>query len=1845
MSKRGSDSIMDTASLSQPATTAVQIALVDLLSSWGISPCAVCGHSSGEIAAAYAAGILDLQACLAVAYYRGTAATAKSTSILPDAGMMAIGACALVIEPMLESLSSGLVVVACYNSPDSVTVSGDRAALAELRPLLEERDIFHRVLKVDTAYHSDHMVHAADGYREAIAPFLTCLPDVKQKARFFSTVNGYEVESKMVQSPWYWVSNMVNPVQFDAALQTLALEPAFSREGTITLLEIGPHEALKSPIRQIFQHQSMAESVQKLDYFPVMKRGSDAMAVLLTTMASLITRGFPVVIHDLGSASIDLASARLLTDAPTYSFNHTRHYWHHSRLIDAYEQDTTPWNVMLGHKIPGAIGQDIQFRNVFKVDDIPWLADHVINDSIVFPMAGYISAAIEAIAQFPVSTEKKVTGYHIRDINVGRALILTSDVVFELFTSLKPVSYGSRTTALAGTYDFQISSWSQESGFVEHCKGSIGLLHEEAPDTGADVSSTCPRATWFVDFRQNCDSLPTMQVDCPKFYQQAAGKGIQYGAAFALMKSLHLGETFAVSTVQCHDTRSMMPMSFENDLKIHPTLLDACLHAGLCKQGKGIEIIARVPTSVGEIKISNAIQRQPGDEVVSYCHFIDTDSMSRSASSNVFCFTDVFDQPVIEIRDIRTFEVGQTDIIEPLADQINPLRIMWRDSFSLMSPSARANLSESVLLAGHTNPPGHFSERNKALVTQVLDLLSYENPYLQVLELATDPSQTSISSTMLGILSSDPHLCSRIGQYHWTCQSDVELQDSPTPESNIQRMHLEIANDPAQQGFVTANYDLVILDERRIGTIDINIALQHLRALLKPNGYLIIFKKTEDSQHFESAVDNVSSNASSSSQDGIATPSTSEISMVEVERPESDWKRLLKDNKFLYLAGADTEVQSTVVWAQARNDNSTVSEKVTIVCAQEPPEGLAHELSSLYSASAQPAIQTMSLASARKERGIFVCLDEIWQPLLTQLDSETFEAFKELVTNAAGVLWVTRPTRDDKCEAWCDFVNGFARSLRQENSGIKFAVLRLEAGTVCQSAIAKVFEHIFIKYPEPLNSDLEFRVVNGRIQVPRVVPDDEFHNSLDLANNTSRTDKQPFWQAGRPLEITMSTIGLFSSLHFRESTSVKATDTVKDDEVLIEVRATSINFKDVLIALGSIPWQSLGRECSGIILAVGQKARALFKPGDRVVHCGDNLFATHARCNMASVARMPDDMSFEIAASIPIVFSTAYECLIQVARLQRGEKVLIHAASGGVGQAAILIAQWIGAEIFCTVGSTEKCKFIMARYDIPRDHIFSSRSSSFATSLLSIAEGGVDIVLNSLAGELLQAGWKCLAPFGRFVEIGKKDLLSNMRLDLAPFDKGLSFHAVDLTLLTGKKASYFKTLLEKVMLLFADGVLRPVDPMTCLSVAELESGLRTLQAGKHMGKLVIVNDENAIVQATCASPWNRSIQSAGSYVITGGTGGLGRVLAKWLLEKGAKHIVLASRIGANDAKLDDLMQLAQVQGATVQVVRCDVSRLVEVEQLIAAAARVAPVRGIVHSAMVLRDAAFENASLDDWTAVVNPKIWGAWNLHQASLTQPIEFFICLSSLTGVVGVAGQTSYGAGNAFLDSFCHWRGGQGLPAAAISLPALSDVGYVAENITSFDRAKTDEIYGVSITGEQMLAVVEAAALGSAFTSANNCHTIPGLSINPELASRSMLETPMLSHIRRLCTAKSAHMPTISHGQDKGPSLKTLLDKESDYEAAFKIVAQGVMQKIAGIMMRPLEDVTLDKKLGELGLDSLVAVEFRNWMVKDLGAKIPLLDIVNSGSLGHLVTKLMRVSTYVMTKEDQSASRAGGG
>jgi NADPH:quinone reductase-like Zn-dependent oxidoreductase/acyl carrier protein len=502
-------------------------------------------------------------------------------------------------------------------------------------------------------------------------------------------------------------------------------------------------------------------------------------------------------------------------------------------------------------------------------------------------------------------------------------------------------------------------------------------------------------------------------------------------------------------------------------------------------------------------------------------------------------------------------------------------------------------------------------------------------------------------------------------------------------------------------------------------------------------------------------------------------------------------------------------------------------------------------------------------------------------------------------------------------------------------------------------------------------------------------------------------------------------------------------------DVEIEVEAAALNFRDVLKALGMYPSEPgapfwLGDECSGVVRRVGREVTE-FVPGDRVIAIGPGSFGSRVTVLSDYVVHMPDGLTFEQAAAIPIVWLTTHYALNHLSNLAANERILIHSAAGGVGLAAIQFAQLAGAEIFATAGSKRKRAYLRS---LGVKHVYDSRSLEFADRIRSATNGeGIDVVLNSLAGDYIPTSMSLLRPMGRFVELGKIDLYQNSKLGLWPFRNGLSFTAVDMSWLMEHQPARCKTLLQEIVSGFEAGRLKPL-PVEVFSLADAEGAFRMMAQAKHIGKIVL-NVKEAAPPPAAAQRARSLFRRNASYLITGGLGGVGLELAEWLVDQGARNLVLAGRSGVSSPQAELTVARLKQRGARVDVVKADVVREADVAELMQFIdTTLPPLRGVFHAAMVLDDALLLQLNDRRFLRVVEPKAYGAWNLHQHTKSLQLDHFVLFSSLASFVGNVGQANYSAANAFLDGLAHYRRALGLPGLVVNWGPIGEVGFVARN-----------------------------------------------------------------------------------------------------------------------------------------------------------------------------------------------------
>jgi len=698
--------------------------------------------------------------------------------------------------------------------------------------------------------------------------------------------------------------------------------------------------------------------------------------------------------------------------------------------------------------------------------------------------------------------------------------------------------------------------------------------------------------------------------------------------------------------------------------------------------------------------------------------------------------------------------------------------------------------------------------------------------------------------------------------------------------------------------------------------------------------------------------------------------------------------------------------------------------------------------------------------------------------------------------------------------------------------------------------------------------------------------------------------------AGQPFCLELDETGVLDRLRLRALTRRPP----GPGEVEIAVEAAGLNFLDVLLALGVMPNEAggepgaplrLGGECAGTVVAVGEGVHGL-SVGDAVMALARGAFATHVSVSASLVLPRPAELSAVAAAALPVVYLTAYYALEHVARLTRGERILIHAASGGVGLAAVQWAKHVGAEIFATAGSPEKRAALQA---LGVKYVSDSRSDRFVADVRAWTGGqGVDVVLNSLSGELIQKSFELLRSHGRFVELGKRDYYADSQLGLRPFLRNLSFSLVDLHSMLRERPERIRALFEDLVDLLRRGVFSP-PPIQAHPIDRAAEVFRTMAQAQHQGKLVLTLEQPAaeieVRQAAAVKP-----RADGTYLVTGGLGGLGLSVAEWLAQNGAGQLLLVGRQGAATAEQKAAVAALAAHGVRVKVVAASIADRAQLAAMLdECVTSQAPLRGVIHAAAVLDDELLLRQSPSRFRAVMAPKILGALHLDALTRQAPLDFFVMYSSAAGLLGSPGQGGYAAANTFLDALAHHRRARGLPALSINWGAFSQVGLAAAQENRGARLASRGIK--SLTPQEGLAALERL-LGQ--------HR-PQVGVIP-LDVRQWVEFyPAAASSRMLTRLQQQQARGARQAGDRA-----LLDRLASADAIQRLtlLQEVLLTQAARVLRVPPEKLALDLPLTSAGMDSLMGLELRNRIEATLGITMPATLLWTYPTVGALAQHL---------------------
>lgn len=1135
-----------------------------------------------------------------------------------------------------------------------------------------------------------------------------------------------------------------------------------------------------------------------------------------------------------------------------------------------------------------------------------------------------------------------------------------------------------------------------------------------------------------------------------------------------------------------------------------------------------------------------------------------------------------------------------------------------------------------------------------------------------------------------------PHLPSDRTRYIFTDVSNMffnraeqKFRDYPFVEYKT----LDIEKDPEEQGFESHSFDMIVISDVLHATSDLRRSLAHVQKLLASEGLLVLLELVR-AERFADMVFGLTEGWWRF-QDFDLRPSYPLLSRKR-------WEELLKETGFSEVASAydvheGIESEQVVFLARGKKHDREPAEKISVTEAGEvagnwlifaDKGGVADRLAEMIRAHggdcflvyvadrleqiddthfSLPAgdreglshVVVKALSENSGEPKGIVHLWSLDMFSIAEPELDTLGAVQEMGIYHVMLLVQTLAGADIRPTPHLWLVTKAAQPPGDEGHTI----------SVAQSPLCGLARVIATEHPEMRCRQVDLSVEPSQIEIESLFAEicsngnnleDEValrHNTRYVPRwmrsalfNTARDEAQRIPAKGESFRLTVAKPGVLDYL------ILKQTDRIYPGpgQVEIEVSAAALNFRDVMKALGIYPTDGdehlfLGDECAGTITAVGEGVENLYV-GQDVIAIGPACFGSHVITRSEFVIPKPKFLSPEEAVTIPVVFLTAHFALNRLAEMKAGDRVLVHAATGGVGLAAVQLAQYAGAEVFATAGNVEK-REILKFLGVP--HIMDSRSLDFADKVLEITDGnGVDIVLNSLAGEAIQKSLSILAPYGRFLEIGKRDIYQNSRLGMRPFRKGLAFFAIDLSRIIAEKPDLVQEMLSELAGFFngdserpseqlsglrklvkilrnfgkvenlikndpilagpANGTLSPL-PHRIFNAGRIAEAFRHMSQAKHMGKIVVdMKDPDLTIEPRPKQ--DITFPEDATYLITGGLGGFGFALAKWLVAKGARHLVLLGRSGKVSEEAESVLKKMDEDGVQVAVVRADVSRKDDLKKVFKEIDdTMPPLRGIFHTAMVIDDGILLQMNRERFEAVMAPKMLGAWNLHIHSLDKPLDFFVLFSSVSSIIGNPGQSSYNAANAFLEALAFYRRRKGLPATAVNWGHIAEVGYVARNENIGNRLTQLGIKGMSPENTMKI-------LGRI------------LQERPEQIAAVRVDWRQWTNsfgAGRLSPQRFAHLVGLDLAggkpDDQSGGIRDLL-LSFGAEERLQLLRRYIGEQVARVLGMSVSKLNFEQPLNELGLDSLMAVELKARIESDIGVSVPAVELVQGPSVERL-------------------------
>lgn len=1654
--------------------------------------------------------------------------------------MLATGISAADAQKYLEELPPRSVVVACVNSPASTTLSGDVDFIDQLEARLQQDGHFARKLRIDTAYHSPHM----EDLVEVVGNAINC---IKPEDRYSGSIPMLSSVTKERVYPAelggsYWVRNMVSSVEFTAAVTQLAnlSESIKSRRRPVpikwtALVEIGPHAVLKGPVNQILQ--SVNANMASLPYHSLVSRNQNALRTALEVAGSLWSTGHTVDLAAVNS-SVDTTKPTMLVDLPSYPWNHQTSFWHEPLETAQLRQRKHPRHDILGAAVDYQNALEPRWRNFLRLSENPWMADHIVAGSIVFPAAGMLVMATEAARQL-ADGQANIKGIEFQDLHFMRGVVIPDDE-----RGLETLLQVSPHPGMPGWYQFGIFSLPSGGAWIQHAKGAFITRYENRDDD--EHNSNWEAA---LERIKNTQTVAKMaDVRQAREWLSNTG-GLTVGPAFQTITGVSFcdSESRLWLSGVVTDTKQSMPFEKESPSFIHPTTLDCLFQSALLSCSDALSSNnANIPVGVDNIYISNTFQPQPGEQFV-----VHTETKWRDGKSRSQCIASdsSWSQPWVTFEGVHLGRLPfnpNSQKKEEASSESRYSSIVWDEH--LESPLVTSQI--------------HDGSKNTAVQASSLQLidwikrLCHTNGDARALITTSDTSTSWIENLQELIPSAGKRPC--LGNITVASCADKQVEGGTPTENSLPGTHLmplATLDELPSSSLAQDKYDLVVIDEPRVWEDKISRAILPCLITILEHGGLVAIRVSDTD--LNSAAEKLQR------FDGLEIHSTTEDrKFIIVRRTPVSWTT---DSEIYVLSPAD-------------NSNSfPVFEHLEKIFAIHNVRIVSVGLDQVATLAGKTVISLLDLA----------------RPWVSDWTEKDLKCLQELI-RAQYVLWVSPSwAQGDVENIGSGATGGLLRTLRNEqwNTAIPHLLVDLEDwedkfGLAC--GILQVMQLTTQKNSR--RPDLEYRLANGRLLVPRVletaVVDEAMHNLI----NGPRPVLSDLTLDPRPLELKFQDAG---NARWEEQQLFK--DELRSDHTEIKVEMATIF--DLHGDQGKTPETALPMfEIVGRVTRIGTGVHDS-AVGDKVLTLAsaNSGLSTTMQVLESDTIRIPANTDPTKAISTPLVYLNAYQILTQVGHLSSSSSVLLVGSISQTLQAMIDYALAMKMQVIVATDSLDTTERLRTRYPVLADRILGVHGS-LETSVSRLTNGcGVDASICFLGGYPGRNAAKCLVQGGQYINLSRE-----MKLSALPesfIDSGCTFSSPRLQKTFSEKPGNLHASVRHVIdFMKQHRMLDRVESYSMFPISDLRGALKHCKATN--ARAIVDLQAPGKVPIVLPLPDLTGLPTEGTYILAGGLGNLGLALADTLVQSGARHLVFLGRSGGTQPSQQLSLDLLRDRGCRIDVLRCDISQQGDIDHLsykirskswtVAGVIQCTTVLKVIYprlnfflsalsNFLYLQDAMFENMTFSDWTQSTESKIRGTLNLHHLfSDKEGLTFFVALSSVASVIGNMGQANYSAGNGFIDALMEWRRNHGLPGHSINIGLVPDASGLSD--ISEDQEQRRRRYK-HLEGTEIMT--------------HELQTLLRVIINSKLSLPSQIIAGMTDSLSRsngstgwVLDRKFDHRLCLAV-EDTEDSIQTsaLLKESSSLDTATEIVLNALSEYLADAMATTADAIDSDLPLSALG------------------------------------------------------------